>query len=94
MTSRGFGPPHLTAEAAAPLLVAGGRLIVSEPPDSTGARWPAAGLAPLGLVPQGVERTDRAGYMVLSQAVPCPAEYPRAWKRQSRHPLFVTPRST
>ena len=94
VTSRGFGPPHLTAEAAAPLLAPGGELIVSEPPASTGARWPAAGLAPLGLVPKGVERTDRAGYMVLTQATACPAEFPRAWKRQSRHPLFRQPRST
>lgn len=88
VTARAFGAPHRTAEAAAPLLAAGGRLIVSEPPASEGERWPAAGLAPLGLRPDGVVRTDRAGYMVLSQISPCPAEFPRSWKRQSRHPLF------
>ncbi len=90
VTARSFGPPQVTAEAAAPLLAAGGLLIVSEPPGSDGARWPAAGLAPLGLVPVGVVRTDRAGYMVLRQAEPCPEDYPRSWKRQSRHPLFST----
>jgi 16S rRNA (guanine527-N7)-methyltransferase len=91
VTARSFGAPHLTAEAAAPLLGVGGHLIVSEPPGSAGERWPAEGLAPLGLVPDGVVRTDRAGYMVLTQREPCPAEYPRAWKRQSRHPLFRSP---
>jgi 16S rRNA (guanine527-N7)-methyltransferase len=88
VTSRGFGAPQTTAEAAAPLLCVGGALIVSEPPDSDGSRWPADGLAQLGLVPQGVVRTERAGYMVLNQATPCPTAYPRAWKRQSRQPLF------
>lgn len=88
VTSRGFGAPPTTAEAAAPLLADGGTLVVSEPPGSEGERWPVDGLAPLGLVPDGVVRTDRAGYMVLTQVHPCPTAYPRAWKRQSRQPLF------
>ena len=88
VTSRSFGAPNLTAEAASPLLAPGGTLVVSEPPGSEGERWPAEGLAPLGLVPGGVVQTGLAGYMVLHQASPCPAEYPRAWKRQARHPLF------
>lgn len=88
VTSRGFGAPATTAEAAAPLLCPGGSLVVSEPPGSQGERWPADGLGPLGLVPHGVVRTDRAGYMVLTQETPCPPNYPRAWKRQSRQPLF------
>lgn len=88
VTARSFGAPQVTAEAAAPLLACGGTLIVSEPPGSQGERWPAAGLSRVGLVPEGVVCTDRAGYMVLSQAEPCPPEHPRAWKRQSRHPLF------
>lgn len=88
VTSRGFGPPHVTAEAAAPFLASGGVLVVSEPPESAGERWPEAGLHLLGLSPNGVVRTDRAGYMVLTQTVACPPEYPRAWKRQKRWPLF------
>lgn len=88
VTARSFGPPRVTAEAAAPLLALGGALVVSEPPGSDGERWPQAGLAPLGLRPAGVTRTDHAGYMVLVQDVPCPPEYPRPWKRQSRQPLF------
>lgn len=88
VTSRSFGAPATAAEAAAPLLATGGTLIVSEPPGSEGERWPAEGLARLGLMPDGVVRTDRAGYMVLIQASPCPPDHPRAWKRQSRQPLF------
>ncbi len=88
ITSRSFGPPRVTAEAAAPLLVPGGALVVSEPPESDGGRWPAAGLALLGLRPTGVVRTDRAGYMVLTQDRLCPGDFPRSWKRQTRQPLF------
>ncbi len=88
VTSRGFGPPRVTAEAAAPLLCPGGTLVVSEPPGSEGERWPEAGVARVGLHPAGVVRTDRAGYMVLTQDQPCPPEFPRPWKRQSRQPLF------
>ena len=89
VTARSFGAPHVTAEAAAPLLACGATLVVSEPPGSQGERWPPDGLARVGLVPEGVVRTDIAGYMVLTQAESCPPEHPRAWKRQSRHPLFL-----
>jgi len=88
VTARGFGAPHLTAEAAAPLLTPGGALVVSEPPGSQGDRWSPAGLARLGLAPKGVVRTERAGYMVLNQVAPCPPEYPRSWKQQTRKPLW------
>ena len=88
VTARSFGPPRVTAEAAAPLLEVGGTLLVSEPPDSQGERWPKDGLAALGLVPIGVVRTEQAGYMVLRQDQLCPPVYPRSWKRQSRQPLF------
>jgi 16S rRNA (guanine527-N7)-methyltransferase len=57
VVARSFGPPSVTAECAAPFLRQGGLLIVSEPPITTpavgdaDARWPAEGLAPLGLEP-------------------------------------------
>jgi 16S rRNA (guanine527-N7)-methyltransferase len=38
-TARSFGTPLLLAQAASPLLRDGGRLLVSEPPDSNGERW-------------------------------------------------------
>lgn len=88
ITSRSFGSPATTAEAAGPLLAEGGSLIVSEPPGSRGERWPAEGVDRVGLTPVGVVRTERAGYMVLRQVRPCPGDFPRPWKRQSRQPLF------
>ncbi|MGH9260141.1 MAG: 16S rRNA (guanine(527)-N(7))-methyltransferase RsmG, partial [Acidimicrobiales bacterium] len=59
VVARGFGPPPVTAECGAPFLVVGGLLVVSERPEEeqegeggeVGSRWPAAGLAPLGLAP-------------------------------------------
>jgi 16S rRNA (guanine527-N7)-methyltransferase len=47
-SARGFGPPAVTAECASGFLRTGGRLIVSEPPDGQ-ERWPADGLALLGM---------------------------------------------
>ncbi len=49
VTARSFGPPAVTAECAAPLLRAGGALVVSEPPGGRSDRWDEAGLAHLGL---------------------------------------------
>jgi 16S rRNA (guanine527-N7)-methyltransferase len=51
VTARGFASPAATAECAAPLLEAGGQLLVAEPPARPGDhtnRWPATGLAQLG----------------------------------------------
>lgn len=51
VTARSFGTPGDTAEVAAPLLRAGGSLLVSEPIDSKlETRWPSAGLERCGLV--------------------------------------------
>ncbi len=48
VVARLFGPPAATAECAAPLVVRGGRILVTEPPDGP-ERWSSEGLAPLGL---------------------------------------------
>jgi 16S rRNA (guanine527-N7)-methyltransferase len=71
VVARGFGPPALTAECAAPFLAIGGRLLTSEPPDAR--PWPEAPLAELGLLPRG----RRGSVMVLQQDAPCPARFPR-----------------
>ncbi len=90
VTSRSFGPAAVTAECAAPLLRVGGVLVVSEPPDGEpAARWPADGLAVLGLEP--VRRTrfaDRFSYQVLLQVAPCPERYPRRVGVPAKRPLF------
>ena len=51
VVARSFGPPAVTAECAGPLLRPGGRLVVSEPPEGMGERWPAEALAALGFDP-------------------------------------------
>ena len=98
VVARGFGPPAVVAECAAPLLCVGGRLVVSEPPPGTvksgpSARWPRAGLAPLGLEPvEGEERPPEAdtagGFQVLRQVSPCPSRYPRRTGIPAKRPLY------
>jgi 16S rRNA (guanine527-N7)-methyltransferase len=74
--ARSFGPPAATAECAAPLLRLGGLLLVSEPPESDGQRWPSGPLAELGLSLQ--YRTASSPVLqVLEQTAPCPERYPR-----------------
>jgi 16S rRNA (guanine527-N7)-methyltransferase len=54
VTCRGFGSPAYTAQHASPLLAQGGLLIVSEPPESDGARWRDPEVAATGLTWQEV----------------------------------------
>lgn len=86
VVARGFGLPAVAAECAAPLLVPGGTLVVSEPPEPE-ERWPTEGLAPLGLVPDGLFRSE-ARYMVLRQVTECPSRFPRKPGIPAKRPLF------
>ena len=88
VTARGFGPPAVTAECAAPLLEMGGRLTVSEPPGAVGERWPAEALARLGLELVGIEAGEEAGFVVIEQRSPCPAAFPRREGIPGKRPLF------
>jgi len=83
-----------------------GLLIVSEPPPSRAAeeeagvsgpdrgapagRWPADGLAVIGLVRELDFRLDY-GYQVLRQTRPCPDRFPRRPGMASKRPLWRTP---
>ena len=87
VVARGFGPPAVTAECAAPLLRSGGQLIVSEPP-SPGDRWPVDGLALLGLRPVRATEALGAHYELLVQDEACPARFPRRTGVPARRPLF------
>jgi len=84
VTARSFGPPATVAECAAPLLRVNGILVVSEPPEET-ERWPAEGLAPLGLVDEGA---PVPGMRRLRQASQCPEAYPRRVGMPAKRPLF------
>ena len=87
VVARLFGPPAVTAECAAPLLRPGGRLIVSEPPDTPDDRWPHAPLARLGLVSE-TRVTGPPHLILLTQAQACPEEFPRRVGVPSKRPLF------
>lgn len=60
VTARAFGTPELTVRAAAPIVRAGGLVLVAEPPELDDAgrrrptRWPPELLEPLRLVDAGV----------------------------------------
>lgn len=85
--ARGFGPPAVTAECAAGFLRQGGRLIVSEPPTGTEARWSEAGCRQLGL---RIERrlVEPFSYVVLCQEELADARYPRRVGVPAKRPLF------
>lgn len=87
VVARQFGRPAITAECAAPFLVTGGRLIVSEPPAGNG-RWPPAALEQLGLGVREQRVTPQGSYRVLEQIRPCPDRFPRAVGVPQRRPLF------
>jgi 16S rRNA (guanine527-N7)-methyltransferase len=86
VVARSFGPPAVTAECAAPLLRPGGRLVVSEPPESVD-RWDAVGLALVGL--RLDHRTSTIPTLqVLVQTTPCPDRFPRRDGMPAKRPLF------
>ena len=86
VTARGFGPPAVTAECAAPLLRIGGLVVVSEPPHEDSHRWPPRVQKMLGLGPPRVMRHG-AGYVVMSQDSQCPNRYPRRAGIPAKRPL-------
>jgi 16S rRNA (guanine527-N7)-methyltransferase len=89
VVARACGPPAVTAEYAAGFLEQGGRLVVSEPPGSTGDRWSPAGLAVLGMGAAWVVASPgRHGFAVIEQRAACPCTYPRRAGVPAKRPLF------
>lgn len=88
--ARSFAPPAVTAECAAPFLQVGGFLLVSEPPDHEADpedRWPAAGLARLGMSPaELVLRGVR--FVRIPQEKLCQTGFPRRVGIAAKRPLF------
>ena len=89
---RSFGAPAVVAECGAPFLRQGGWLIVSEPPggfeeDGHRARWPADGVAQVGLE-LGEFVREGFGYQVLYQREACPERFPRRNGVPAKQPLF------
>lgn len=87
--ARSFGPPPVTAECAAPLLIVGGHLVVSEPPDpSVEVRWPAAGLSDLGLEAEDPPHSPGPAVTSLQQVQLCGDRYPRRTGVPAKRPLW------
>lgn len=87
VTARSFGPPAVTAECAAPLLVVGGILVVAEPPGGNPDRWPDEPLGQLGLEGDGAI-TEPAAFQRLRQRELCPERFPRRVGIPAKRPLF------
>ena len=96
VVARSFGAPPVLAECAAPLLVRGGTVVVSEPPAAAGAegprpgRWPPSGLALVGLTLDRWEPGPPA-LVRLRLTDRCPRTYPRPTGVPTRQPLWVVP---
>lgn len=93
VVARGFGPPPVTAECAAPFLKVGGLLVVSEPPAPDPARWPTDALAAFGLAPVGgpVTVPTPAGdlrFQVLRQEAGCDERWPRRTGIPAKRPIY------
>ena len=87
VVARGFGPPAVTAECAAPLITVGGWLVVSEPPEPGPDRWPAA-VSLVGLVVGPRHRARGFTFQALSKDAACPERYPRRTGIPAKRPLF------
>lgn len=89
VVARGFGPPAVTAECAAPYLRVGGHLLVTEPPEATetAKRWSEAGLGLLGLGPARLLEGSPAA-VALEKTAACPERFPRRDGVAAKRPLF------
>jgi 16S rRNA (guanine527-N7)-methyltransferase len=87
VVARSFGAPPVLAECAAGFLGVNGHLLVSEPPDGTGDRWPEGPLALLGMGPVTSIAHD-PNFALIEQVSPCPERYPRRVGVPSKRPLF------
>ena len=87
VTARSFGPPAVTAECAAPFVGTGGAILFAEPPASEeSGRWPADGLAHLGLV--AGPRLARPSVQVLVAEGELDDRFPRKPGVAARRPLW------
>ena len=90
VTARSFARPAVTAECGGSFLRPGGRLLVSEPPDVASAeeRWPAAGLAGLGLGPAAAESAEGVSSVSMEKVGPTPERIPRRTGIPGKRPLW------
>lgn len=89
VVARSFAPPAVTAECGAPFAHIGGLLAIAEPPGGRSERWPAAGLAVLGLRDAGLV-TQPAAVRLLAVVDPADERYPRRTGVPAKRPLWAT----
>ena len=87
VTARSFAVPGVTAECAAPLLISGGYLVVSEPPHSVD-RWPVSGLDKLGLKKDAHWEHNSASFQSLILNDVIEGKFPRKFSSIEKSPLF------
>lgn len=87
VVARSFGPPAVTAECAVGFLFPGGLLIVSEPPEDGGSRWPAEALEELGFGPMSFQEAEGFGFAVMVK-VRADDRWPRRVGIPAKRPRF------
>ena len=88
VVARSLAAPAVAAEYAAPLLKVGGTAVIAEPPGGAPDRWPADGLADLGMRTGHVLFAPTATLQILEQAERCPEKFPRRVGVAAKRPLF------
>jgi 16S rRNA (guanine527-N7)-methyltransferase len=101
VVARSFAPPGVTAEIGGAFLAAGGKLAVSEPEPPVGGapadrnraevvpeRWPADGLAMLGLAPATIHGGTGARAALMRRAGPVPDRWPRGVGIPGKRPVW------
>ena len=88
VVARSFGSPAVTAECGVGFLRPGGRLVVSEPPDGGAGRWPAPGLARLGLQRVRAGRAGGVAFVELSRSGSLDSRTPRRTGLPGKRPLW------
>ena len=88
VTARSFAQPGITAECGVGFLRPGGVLLVAEPPEEVGDRWPAGPLESLGLIDAGITRSPAGSVRCLRLAGDLAPSIPRRAAAMQRRPHF------
>jgi 16S rRNA (guanine527-N7)-methyltransferase len=89
VVARSFAAPAVTAECAVGFLRAGGRLVVSEPPEPDAARWDHRHLTELGLTTPHLAALEDTHVAILHRtSAPLRARWPRRPGIPQKRPLW------
>jgi len=89
VVARSVASPAAVAECSAGFLLRGGRLVVSDPPDSPTQRWDEDALSLLGMgPPRTVESSTGFHFTLVEQREACADRFPRRTGVPMRRPLF------